>query len=46
MKAAVVLVLVVTAAVAIPVQWLELESAKTLQNDQTTRLGDVYEFCS
>jgi hypothetical protein len=43
MKAAVVLVVVVAAAVAIPVQWLELESAKSLQKG---RLGDVYKNCS
>ena len=44
MKAAVLLMVVVVAAVAVPIQWLELESAKTLH--KSSRLGDVYSFCS
>ena len=44
MKAAVLLMVVVAAAVAVPIQWLELEPAKTLH--KSSRLGDVYSFCS
>ena len=32
------------AAVALPMQWLELEHAKTLH--KSSRLGEVYKFCS
>ena len=44
MKAAVLVLVVVAAAVAVPMQWLELEKARTITKGP--RLGEVYSFCS
>ena len=44
MKAALVVLVVATAALAVPMQWLELEKATTIT--KTSRLGDVFTFCS
>ena len=45
MKAALLILVVAAAAVAVPVQWLELEKAATISKGPA-RLGDVYKFCS
>ena len=45
MKAALLILVVAAAAVAVPVQWLELEKAVTISKGPA-RLGDIYSFCS
>ena len=43
-EAALLMLVAIGAAVALPMQWLELEHAKTLH--KSSRLGEVYKFCS
>ena len=45
MTSALLILLVVAAAMAAPLQWLELEKS-TAVTKQHTRLGDIYSFCS
>ena len=45
MKAALLILVVAAAAVAVPVQWLELEKAATISKGPA-RLGDIYKTCS
>lgn len=44
MRAALVVLAVAAAAVAVPLQWLELEKAQTITKG--SRLGDIYTLCS
>ncbi|CAI8027760.1 Putative phosphatidylglycerol/phosphatidylinositol transfer protein DDB_G0278295 [Geodia barretti] len=43
-EAALLVLVAIGAAVALPMQWLELEHAKTLH--KSSRLGEVYKFCN